>query len=293
MTIHPRRSVLYMPGSNERALEKAHSLPADGLILDLEDAVAPEAKALARAQVAAAVKAGGFGPREVIVRVNGLDTEWAGDDIAAVAHCGADAILFPKIQSAADVLQAIVLLEQAGTPESLPIWIMAETPRCILNIDSIAGASPRLTCIVAGTSDLGRELRIRPTPARDGAVGALTMIVLAARAHGLDAIDGVHLDLADEAGFEAVCRQGRDMGFDGKTLIHPKQIEGANRAFAPSASELESARTITAAWKEARAQGKGVVVVNGRLVEKLHVDEAERLIALHAAITAGAQAAAA
>jgi citrate lyase subunit beta / citryl-CoA lyase len=293
MTIRPRRSVLYMPGSNARALEKARSLPADGLILDLEDSVAPEAKALARAQVAAAVKAGGFGPREVIVRVNGLDTEWAGDDIAAVAHCGADAILFPKIQSAADVLQAILMLEKAGAPASLPIWIMAETPRCILNIDSIAGASPRLTCIVAGTSDLGRELRIRPTPARDGAVGALTMIVLAARAHGLDAIDGVHLDLADEAGFEAVCRQGRDMGFDGKTLIHPKQIEGANRAFAPSEAELESARTITAAWKEARAQGKGIVVVNGRLVEKLHVDEAERLIALHAAITEGARAAAA
>jgi citrate lyase subunit beta/citryl-CoA lyase len=282
-----------MPGSNARALEKARSLPADGLILDLEDSVAPETKALARAQVAAAVKTGGFGPREVIVRVNGLDTEWAGDDIAAVAHCGADAILFPKIQSAADVLQAILMLEKAGAPASLPIWIMAETPRCILNIDSIAGASPRLTCIVAGTSDLGRELRIRPTPARDGAVGALTMIVLAARAHGLDAIDGVHLDLADEAGFEAVCRQGRDMGFDGKTLIHPKQIEGANRAFAPSDAELESARTITAAWKEARAQGKGIVVVNGRLVEKLHVDEAERLIALHAAITEGARAAAA
>jgi len=293
MAIRPRRSVLYMPGSNERALEKAHSLPADGLILDLEDSVAPEAKALARKQVAAAVKAGGFGRREVVVRVNGLDTEWASDDIAAVARCGADAILFPKIQSAADVLQAILLLEQAGAPATLPLWIMAETPRCILNIDSIAGASPRLVCIVAGTSDLGRELRIRPTPARDGAVGALTMIVLAARAHGLDAIDGVHLDLADEAGFDAVCRQGRDMGFDGKTLIHPKQIEGANRAFAPSDAELEQARTITAAWREARAQGKGIAVVSGRLVEKLHVDEAERLIELHAAITAREQAAAA
>jgi citrate lyase subunit beta/citryl-CoA lyase len=282
-----------MPGSNERALEKARSLPADGLILDLEDAVAPEAKALARKQVVAAVKAGGFGRREVIVRVNGLDTEWASDDIQAAATSGADAILFPKIQTAADVLQANLLLEQAGAPEALPIWIMAETPRCILNIDSIAGASPRLACIVAGTSDLGRELRIRPTPARDGAVGALTMIVLAARAHGLDALDGVHLDLADEAGYEAVCRQGRDMGFDGKTLIHPKQIEGANRAFAPSPAELEAARTIVDAWKEARAEGKGIVVVNGRLVEKLHVDEAERMIALHQAITAGEQAAAA
>jgi citrate lyase subunit beta/citryl-CoA lyase len=276
-----------------RALEKAHSLPADGLILDLEDAVAPEAKALAREQVVAAVKAGGFGRREVIVRVNGLDTEWASDDIAAVARCGADAMLFPKIQSAADVLQAILLLEQAGAPATLPIWIMAETPRCILNIDSIAGASPRLTCIVAGTSDLGRELRIRPTPARDGAVGALTMIVLAARAHGLDALDGVHLDLADEAGYEAVCKQGRDMGFDGKTLIHPKQIDAANRAFAPTPAELEAARAILAAWKEARAEGKGMVVVSGRLVEKLHVDEAERLIALNEAITARDQAAAA
>ena len=293
MTIRPRRSVLYMPGSNERALEKARSLAADGVILDLEDAVAPEAKAVACRQVAAAVKAGGFGRREVIVRVNGLDTEWASEDIAAVARCGADAILFPKIQSAADVLQAILLLERAGAPASLPLWIMAETPRCILNMDSIAGASPRLACIVAGTSDLGRELRIRPTPARDGAVGALTMIVLAARAYGLDALDGVHLDLADAAGFETVCRQGRDLGFDGKTLIHPKQIDGANRAFAPTAAELEAARTITAAWKEARAEGKGIVVVSGRLVEKLHVDEAERLIALNAAITASAHAAAA
>ena len=293
MLIRPRRSVLYMPGSNERALEKARSLPADGLILDLEDAVAPEAKTLARRQVAAAVKAGGFGRREVIVRVNGLDTEWVADDVAAVAHCGADAILFPKIQSAADVLQAILMLERAGAPAALPIWIMAETPRCILNMDSIAGASPRLTCIVAGTSDLGRELRIRPTPARDGAVGALTMIVLAARAHGLDALDGVHLDLADAAGYEAVCRQGRDMGFDGKTLIHPKQIADANRAFAPSEAEIEAARTITAAWKEARAAGKGVVVVSGRLVEKLHVEEAERLIALNGAIAAASEQAAA
>jgi citrate lyase subunit beta/citryl-CoA lyase len=293
MAIRPRRSVLYMPGSNERALEKARSLPADGLILDLEDAVAPEAKALARRQVTDAVKAGGFGGRELVVRVNGLDTEWAGDDIAAVAKCGADAILFPKIQTAADVLQAILLLEQAGAPASLPIWIMAETPRCILNMDSIAGASPRLSCIVAGTSDLGRELRIRPTPARDGAVGALTMIVLAARAHGLDALDGVHLDLADEAGFETVCAQGRDLGFDGKTLIHPKQIDAANRAFAPTQAELEAARTIVAAWKEARAEGKGITVVGGHLVEKLHVDEAERLLALHHAITTRDQAAAA
>jgi citrate lyase subunit beta/citryl-CoA lyase len=282
-----------MPGSNEHALEKAHSLAADGLILDLEDSVAPEAKPLARRQVTAAVKAGGFGRREVIVRVNGLDTEWAGDDIAAVATSGADAILFPKIQSAADVLQAILLMERAGAPTALPLWIMAETPRCILNIESIAGASRRLGCIVVGTADLGRELRIRDTPARDGVFTALSMIVLAARAHGVDAIDGVHLDLADDAGFAAACKQGRDMGFDGKTLIHPKQIDGANLAFAPGDAELDHARAIVAAFKEARAQGKGIVVVNGRLVEKLHVEEAERQLALHAAITAGQQAAAA
>src|SRR5262245_36957415 len=168
MAIRPRRSVLYMPGSNERALEKARSLAADGLILDLEDSVAPEAKTLARRQVSDAVKAGGFGRREIVVRVNGLDTEWIGEDIASVARSGADAILFPKIQSAADVLQAILLMEKAGAPSRLPLWIMAETPRCILNIESIAGASRRLGCIVAGTSDLGRELRIRDTPARDG-----------------------------------------------------------------------------------------------------------------------------
>jgi citrate lyase subunit beta / citryl-CoA lyase len=291
MTIRPRRSVLYMPGSNERALEKARSLPADGLILDLEDSVAPEAKPLARRQVAAAVQAGGFGRREVIVRVNGLDTEWAADDMAAVAHCGADAILFPKIQSAADVLQAVDLMGRSGAPDSLPLWIMAETPRCILNIENIAKTSRRLRCIVAGTSDLGRELRTRYTPARDGVYGSLFMIVLAARAHGLDALDGVHLDLADEKGFAAVCEQGRNMGFDGKTLIHPRQIDAANRAFAPSDAELDVARTVVAAWQEARAAGKGICVVNGRLVEKLHVEESERQLELHAAIVASDEAA--
>jgi citrate lyase subunit beta/citryl-CoA lyase len=293
LAIRPRRSVLYMPGSNDRALEKAKTLPADGLILDLEDSVAPEAKDLARKQVAAAVKAGGFGPREVIARVNGLDTEWAEDDMATVAGCGADAILFPKIQSAADVLQAVDLMNRSGVPDRTPLWIMAETPACILNIEDIAKASRRLGCIVAGTSDLGRELRTRYTPARDGVYGSLFMIVLAARAHGLDALDGVHLDLGDEAGLNFVCEQGRNMGFDGKTLIHPKQIEAANRSFAPSEKELEAARTVVAAWKEARAQGKGICVVNGRLVEKLHVEESERQIALHEAIIARDRAAAA
>jgi citrate lyase subunit beta/citryl-CoA lyase len=275
-----------MPGSNQRALEKAQTLDADALILDLEDSVAPEAKAQARQQVSAAVKAGGFGRREVIVRVNGLDTAWAEDDMAAIARCGADAILFPKIQSPADVLQAVDLMGRSGTPDAMPLWVMAETPRCILNIEPIAKASRRLRCIVAGTSDLGRELRTRYTPSRDGVYGSLAQIVLAARAHGLDALDGVHLDLEDEKGLNFVCEQGRNMGFDGKTLIHPKQIAAANRAFAPSETELQSARIVVAAWAEARAAGKGICVVNGRLVEKLHVEESERLIALHEAIAA-------
>jgi citrate lyase subunit beta/citryl-CoA lyase len=184
-------------------------------------------------------------------------------------------------------------MNRSGVPDRTPLWIMAETPACILNIEDIAKASRRLGCIVAGTSDLGRELRTRYTPARDGVYGSLFMIVLAARAHGLDALDGVHLDLGDEAGLNFVCEQGRNMGFDGKTLIHPKQIEAANRSFAPSEKELEAARTVVAAWKEARAQGKGICVVNGRLVEKLHVEESERQIALHEAIMARDRAAAA
>ncbi|MBK8159003.1 MAG: CoA ester lyase [Rhodospirillaceae bacterium] len=288
MTIRPRRSVLYLPASNARALEKARTLPVDAVILDLEDAVAPEAKESARAQLVEALQAGGFGKREVVVRVNGLDTPWGHDDVAAVAKLGADAILFPKIQSADDVLAAVAALAQAGAPATLPIWIMAETPRCIMSMDSIANASPRLACIVAGTSDLSRDLRARPAPGRIGVISALSIIVIAARAYGLDALDGVHLDMNDEEGYQAACEQGRDLGFDGKTLIHPKQIAAANAAFAPNPGEIEQARAIVAAWAEARAQGKGICVLGGKLIEKLHVEDAERLLQLHAAIQAQA-----
>jgi citrate lyase subunit beta/citryl-CoA lyase len=288
--IRPRRSVLYMPGSNPRALEKAASLAADGLILDLEDAVAPEAKAAARDLVAKAAgpDRASFGRREVIVRVNALDTPWGHDDVVAAARLKADAILFPKVSTPEDVMAAIRALEAAGAPESLPIWIMAETPRGILEIDRIAGAHPRLACIVAGTSDLARDLRARHTPGREGMLAALSLMVLAARAHGLDALDGVHLDLQDEAGFAAACEQGRNMGFDGKTLIHPKQLEAANRIFAPSAAELQTATKVVAAWNAARAEGKGVCVVDGKLIEKLHVEEYERMIALDQAIRGAA-----
>lgn len=291
--IRPRRSVLYMPGSNPRALEKAASLPADGLILDLEDSVAPEAKAAARDLVAktAGANRATLGRREVIVRVNGLDTPWGHDDVLAAARLKADAILFPKISTAEDVMAAIRALEAAGAPESLPLWIMAETPRGILEIERIAGAHPRLECIVAGTSDLTRELRARHTPNRDGVFTALSLIVLAARTHGLDVLDGVFLDLEDEAGFNFACEQGRNMGFDGKTLIHPKQLAAANRIFAPTEKELQTAAKVVAAWSEARAQGKGICVVDGRLIEKLHVEEFERMIALDRAIS-GAEAAA-
>ncbi|WP_303977167.1 CoA ester lyase [Dongia mobilis] len=286
MTIRPRRSVLYLPASNARALEKARTLPVDAVILDLEDAVAPEAKEAARAQLVEALAAGGFGKREVVVRVNGLDTPWGHDDVAAVAKLGPDAVLFPKIQSPDDVHAAVAALDQAGAPATLPIWIMAETPRCIMSMDSIANASPRLACIVAGTSDLSRDLRARPAPGRIGVISALSIIVIAARAYGLDALDGVHLDMNDEEGYQAACEQGRDLGFDGKTLIHPKQIAAANAAFAPNPTEIEQARAIVAAWAEARAQGKGICVLGGKLIEKLHVEDAERLLQLHEAIEA-------
>jgi citrate lyase subunit beta/citryl-CoA lyase len=290
MQIRPRRSILYLPGSNARALEKARTLPVDGLILDLEDAVAPEAKEGARAQLAEAIRAGGFGRREIIVRVNGLDTPWGRDDVAAVARLGGvDAVLFPKIQSPQDVHAAVAALDAAGAPADLAIWIMAETPRCIMGMDAIASAHPRLKCLVAGTSDLSRDLRARPAPGRIGVISALSIIVIAARAYGLDALDGVHLDLNDDAGFAAACEQGRDLGFDGKTLIHPKQISGANAAFAPTPAEIEQSAAIVAAWAEARAAGKGICVLNGKLIEKLHVEDAERLLALDAAIRALAE----
>jgi citrate lyase subunit beta/citryl-CoA lyase len=277
-----------MPGSNLRALEKARTLPADGLILDLEDSVAPDAKALAREQIVAAVAAGGYGGRELVIRVNGLGTPWGRDDVRAAATAGADAMLFPKVESVAQVREAVDAMDAAGAPAGLALWIMVETPRAILDIDAVTGAHPRLTCIVMGTSDLAKEMRVRHTPDRIGFVAALSQCVTAARAHGVDIVDGVHLDLQDDAGHRAACEQGCDMGFDGKSLIHPKQIADANEVFAPSPEGIETAHAIITAWEAAQAEGKGVVVVNGRLVENLHVEEAKRNLALAEAISSRA-----
>jgi citrate lyase subunit beta/citryl-CoA lyase len=284
--VRPRRSVLYMPGSNARALDKARSLPADGLIFDLEDAVAPDAKASAREQVCAAVQAGGYGPRETIVRVNALATAWGHADLAAAARAGADAVLIPKVESADAVRQALAVLDEAGAPAVLRLWCMMETPRAMLRAEEIAAADARVGCLVMGTSDLAKELHAAHTPERLPMVTALGLCLLAARACGLAILDGVHLDLQDDAGFVAACRQGAELGFDGKTLIHPKQIEPANAAFAPDADALAQARRIIEAHQQAVLQGKGVVVVDGRLVENLHVMEAQRQVLLAEAIAA-------
>jgi citrate lyase subunit beta/citryl-CoA lyase len=259
-------------------------LPADAFILDLEDSVAPDAKDLARQQVVAVLRQGGFGHRELIVRINALVTPWGRDDVAAIAASGADAVLLPKVQSRDDVLVIVLALQEAGAPPGLPVWAMVETPLAFLRLDSIAGAHPQLQTIVAGTSDLVKDLHARHSRERTETVTALSMAILAARAYGLGALDGVHLDLDDDAGLRYACDQGRNMGFDGKTLIHPSQIAAANAAFGPSADELDAARRIVAAWQTARSTGKGVVVVNGKLIESLHVQEAERLLAMADAI---------
>ncbi|GLK93498.1 MULTISPECIES: HpcH/HpaI aldolase/citrate lyase family protein [Achromobacter] len=283
--IRPRRSVLYMPGANARALDKARSLDADALILDLEDAVAPDAKAQAREQVADALRTGGYGRRECIVRINALDTPWGLQDVQAIARCGADAVLLPKVQSAEQLAALAQALDAAGAPADLPLWAMAETPLGFLRLDVIAGGHPRLAAIVVGTSDLVKDLHARHTPSREETLLARSMAVMAARAHGLAVLDGVHLDLHDDAGLEAACKQGRDQGFDGKTLIHPKQIAAANAAFAPTKEELATARKRLDAWRAAQAAGQGVAVVDGALVENLHALDAERQLALAAAIS--------
>ncbi len=279
-TARPRRSVLYMPGSNARALEKARTLAADGLILDLEDAVSPDAKDDARRQVCEAVAAGGYGGRELLVRVNGLGTPWGHADVIAAATCGAHGILIPKVESADMVRQVEAIMVANGAPADMAIWCMMETPRGMLRAEEIAGSTPRMGGFVMGTSDLAKDLHCAHTPMRLPMITSLGLCLLAARAHGLAALDGVYLDLNDEAGFEAHCQQGLELGFDGKTLIHPKTVEAANRVFAPSAKEVDWSHKIIAAHAEAAAAGKGVVVVDGKLVENLHVENARRLVAL-------------
>lgn len=284
-TTRPRRSVLYVPGSNARALEKARSLPADALILDLEDAVAVEAKETARRQVVEALSSGGYGKREVLVRVNGLDSDWGHDDVSAVVAAGADAVLLPKVESAETVRELEAFLVACKAPAGTAIWCMIETPLGVLHAEETAWSSDRLGGFVMGTSDLAKDLHCLHTPDRLPFVTSLSLCILAARAHGLAILDGVHLDLHDDEGFAAACRQGLALGFDGKTLIHPRMIEAANTIFAPSVDELEWSERIIAAHGEAAKQGKGVVVVDGRLVETLHVEDAQRLLRLAAMIT--------
>jgi citrate lyase subunit beta/citryl-CoA lyase len=281
----PRRSALYMPGSNARALEKARSLPADMLILDLEDAVAPDMKAVAREAIAAAVAAG-YGRREVLLRVNGLETEWGRDDLAFAATLPVDGVLLPKVESAAMVEESAWLLERAGVPEHRALWCMMETPLGMLRAAEVAACHPRLAGLVMGTSDLANDLHARHTRDRLPLITGLGLCLLAARAHRLAILDGVHLDLNDDVGFLHACRQGLELGFDGKTLIHPKTIAAANRVFAPDDESLARARRITAAFEEAAAEGKAVVVVDGKLVELLHVAEARRVLHLAAEIDA-------
>jgi citrate lyase subunit beta/citryl-CoA lyase len=284
MSNRSRRSLLYMPASNASALEKARNLPADCLILDLEDAVAPEKKALAREQALAAIAVGGYAGRELILRVNGSDTPWGDDDLRAAARSGADGVLLPKVNSPDDVKRAVEQLEMAGAATDLGVWIMAETARCILAIDAIARASPRLRGIVVGTNDLGRELQLRVTPDRAAFLTSLGLCVLGGRAHGLAVIDGVFGDLNDDSGLLRECEQGRDLGFDGKTLIHPRQLAAANAAFKPSDRDIERSRNIVTAWEAAASRGDGVCVLDGKLVEKLHAREAQRQLDLAAAI---------
>jgi citrate lyase subunit beta/citryl-CoA lyase len=279
-TSRPRRSVLFIPGSNPRAPEKARTLPADGLIFDLEDAVAPEAKEGARTIVPAALARGGYGDRELVIRVNAIDTPWGHSDLATAATMPIHAVLLPKVENPDLVALTVSLLDGFGAPERLAVWCMLETPRGILYAREIAAASPRLAALVLGTSDLTKDLHAFPTRDRLPLVTSLSLAVLAARAHGLAVLDGVHLDLADDEGFAAACRQGRELGFDGKTLIHPKQIAAANAAFAPTPEEVEWSRRIIAAHSEAAAAGKGVVLVEGRLIENLHVENARRLLSL-------------
>jgi citrate lyase subunit beta/citryl-CoA lyase len=287
MTARPRRSCLYMPGANAKALEKAKTLPADVLLLDLEDSVAPEAKADARAQVASVVKAGGYGKREVIVRCNALATPWGRDDIAAAGPAGPDGLLAPKVESAEEVRALDAAMSAAGFRADATLWIMIETPRAILNLAEIAAAAngTRLSVFVLGLNDLAKETRARAGANRAAFFAPLSLAVTAARAEGLTAIDGVFNDIADAAGFEAECRQGLEFGFDGKTLIHPSQIDACNAVFAPTAEEVSRARAVIEAFALPESAGKGVLKVDGKMTELLHLEEAKRVVALAEAIS--------
>ncbi|GAK44278.1 citryl-CoA lyase [Tepidicaulis marinus] len=282
----PRRSVLYMPGSNARALEKAKSIAADTLILDLEDAVAPDAKEEARAQVTSAVAGGGYGKREIVIRVNGLDTPWGAADIEAAVAAGPDAILVPKISSPEDVTRAHEALEKAGAGPELQLWAMMETPLAMLRAEAIAAMSQttRMSVWVMGTNDIAKELRCAHTPLRLPMITSLGLSMLAARAYGIVMLDGVYNDIKDEDGFKEMCVQGRELGFDGKTLIHPSQVGPCNEIFAPDPEDVAFSRAIIEAFAQPENKGKGVLKVEGRMVELLHEEIARRTVAIAEAI---------
>lgn len=280
-SLRPRRSVLFMPGANSRAMEKARTLAADTLILDLEDAVAPAAKSNAREQVIAAVNAGGFGHREVTVRINPLDSPWGQADLAAISKLPIDGLVIPKVESA-EMIQA-VFQGLCDSPNSIPIWAMLETPKAILRSAEITANSPGLTCILMGTSDLSKDLRLPTDAPVAGLMWSLSHCVVAARAAGLDIIDGVHLNLGDEPGLKAACQRAKALGFDGKSLIHPKQLALANEIFGVSTADVEHAQRIIEAHADAERAGNGVAVLDGKLVENLHVEQARRTLALAAA----------
>jgi citrate lyase subunit beta / citryl-CoA lyase len=288
MQIRPRRSALYMPGSNARALEKAKTLAADVVIFDLEDAVAPDAKETAREQVAAAATGGGYGRRELVIRINGLETPWGSADLAAAVEAAPDGILVPKVSKAADLVPVATAL--AGASPTVRVWAMMETPLAILNAPEIAASAPdtRLTCFVMGTNDLVKETRAELDADRTAALFWLSATVTAARAYGIEVLDGVYNNFKDLEGFRRECLQGRRLGMDGKTLIHPDQIPGANEIFAPSAGELAWARKIIAAFEQPEHKGKGAITVDGRMVELLHVEMARRTVRLAEAIEKGA-----
>jgi citrate lyase subunit beta / citryl-CoA lyase len=290
--IRPRRSLLFMPGSNARALEKARNLAADCLILDLEDSVAPDAKAQARDQIAAAIAAKGFGRREIWVRTNSLDTPWWKDDVAMAAKAKPDGILVPKISTVDDLAAIGALLAELGADPSIKVWAMIETARSVLDADKLAActhdAKTRLSGFVFGPNDIARETRIRMLPGRAAMIPMITHCILAAHAHGLEMLDGPYSDFSNQAGFAEECAQGRDLGFDGKTLIHPSQIEACNAVFTPPAQEIAEARRIVAAFALPENATRGAIQLDGRMVERLHAEMARRTLAIADAITATA-----
>jgi citrate lyase subunit beta / citryl-CoA lyase len=288
MTVRPRRSVLYMPGSNVRALEKARELPADGLILDLEDAVAPEAKAQAREAIVKSLKDGGYGDREVMVRINGLDTRWWVEDLDAVAKANPDVVLVPKVSDPGQLQDLAARIVDMGTDPKVRVWAMMETPLAMLNVRDIAASAldseTRLAGFVMGTNDLAKDTRAHLVPGRAPMLPWLMTCMAAARAYGLSILDGVYNDLSNAEGFVEECRQARDLGFDGKTLIHPRQIEPCNEAFSPSPEEVAAARKMIAAFDLPENRDKGVIQIDGRMVERLHADMARQTVAIADAI---------